>query len=229
VRSKLVIFGNTAFADIADEYFTHDSPYEVVAFTVHRDFVKEPVLRGRPVIPYEELDAHLAPGEHSFYAAITYQQLNRLRERVAADAKSRGFALASYVSSRAFVWRNATVGEHCFIFEDNTVQPFVTVEDNVVLWSGNHIGHHSTIERNVFVSSHVVISGFVTVGANSFLGVNATIGNDVRIGRDVWISPGVAVTKDVPAGTLLPLTKTAPHARTTYEFFKVARPENAAP
>jgi sugar O-acyltransferase (sialic acid O-acetyltransferase NeuD family) len=230
MRKNLVIFGNTAFAEIADEYFTHDSPYDVVAFTVNRSFVKEPALRGRPVIPYEDIESHLAPGEHALYAAVTYQQLNRLRSSVAADAKARGFELASYVSSRAFVWRNVKLGEHCFVFEDNTLQPFVTVEDDVVLWSGNHIGHHSTIKSNVFVSSHVVISGFVTVGENCFLGVNATIGNDVRIGRDVWISPGVAVTKDVAPGTLLPLTKTEPHARTTYEFFKVEPPaENAAP
>lgn len=225
MRTKLVIFGNSAFAEIADEYFTYDSPYDVVAFTVHRQFMKETTMRGRPVIPFEDIDRHCSPHEHSMYAAITYQQLNRLREAVAADAKSRGYELASYVSSHAFVWRNVKLGEHIFVFEDNTVQPFVTLEDNVVLWSGNHIGHHSTIKRNAFISSHVVVSGFVTVGENCFLGVNSTIGNDVKIGRDVWISPGVAVTKAVADGTLLPLTKTEPHARTTYDFFKVAAPE----
>ena len=31
---KLVLFGDSAFAEIAREYFDHDSPYEVVAFTV---------------------------------------------------------------------------------------------------------------------------------------------------------------------------------------------------
>ncbi len=230
MRTKLVIFGNTWFAEIADEYFTHDSPYEVVGFTVNRAYIKDTTLRGRPVVPYEEIDRHFPPHEHAIYVAITYQQLNRLRAEVAAEAKSRGFLLASYVSSAAFVWRNVAIGEHCFIFENNVVQPFVTIEDNVVLWSGNHIGHHSAIKRNTFVSSHVVISGVCTIGENCFLGVNATVGNDVTVGRDVWISPGVAVTKDVPAGTLLPLKKTEPHARSTYDFFKVPAPaENAAP
>jgi sugar O-acyltransferase (sialic acid O-acetyltransferase NeuD family) len=227
MRTKLVIFGNTAFAEIADEYFTHDSPYEVVGFTVHREFMNGATLRGRPVVPYEEIDRHFAPADHALYAAITYQRLNRVRAEIAADAKSRGFELASYVSSHAFVWRNVRLGEHCFVFENNVVQPFVTVADNVVLWSGNHIGHHSAIGRNVFVSSHVVVSGFVTVGENCFLGVNATIGNDVAIGRDVWISPGVAVTKAVPAGTLLPLKKPEAHARTTYDFFQVTPPDDA--
>ena len=59
-------------------------------------------------------------GEHAVSSALTYTQLNRLRARLAATAKGMGYALASYVSSRAFVWRNVELGEHCFIFEDNT-------------------------------------------------------------------------------------------------------------
>jgi sugar O-acyltransferase (sialic acid O-acetyltransferase NeuD family) len=225
MKTRLVIFGNSAFAEIADEYFTSDSPYEVVAFTVHERFIQEKTMRGRPVLPYESIESYIDPNEHSLYAAITYQQLNRLRAEIANDAKLRGFELASYVSSHAFVWRNVKMGEHCFIFESNVVQPFVEPGENVILWSGNHIGHHSTIRRNTFVSSHVVVSGFVTIGDNCFLGVNSTIGNNVEVGRDSWISPSVAITKSVNAGTLLSLKRPEPHRLTTYDFFKVSVPE----
>lgn len=34
---KLVLIGDSAFAEVAYEYFTHDSPYEVVAFAVERE------------------------------------------------------------------------------------------------------------------------------------------------------------------------------------------------
>ena len=113
---------------------------------------------------------------------MVYGQLNRLRARLAACGRTTGFALASYVSSRAFVWRNVQLGEHCFVFEDNTLQPFVTIGRNGVLWSGNHIGHHSTIGDNVFVSPHVVVSGSVQV-ARLFLGVNCHARQRHRIGR----------------------------------------------
>ena len=33
---KIVIVGDGEFAEIACEYFTHDSPHEVVAFAVER-------------------------------------------------------------------------------------------------------------------------------------------------------------------------------------------------
>jgi UDP-3-O-[3-hydroxymyristoyl] glucosamine N-acyltransferase len=82
------------------------------------------------------------------------------------------------------------------------VQPFVTIGDNVVLWSGNHIGHHSNLGANCFVSSHAVISGFCTIGENSFLGVNCTIANNVCIGRDNWLAPAITVMKDTENGAM---------------------------
>ena len=41
MKNKLIIFGNTEFAEIAYEYFTHDSDYEVVAFCVHREYINK--------------------------------------------------------------------------------------------------------------------------------------------------------------------------------------------
>src|SRR5262249_48544446 len=146
---KLVIFGATAFAQIAFEYFTHDSPFEVVAFCVDRDYLRETELCGLPVVPFDELTSRFPSADHAVFAALPYQNRNRLRADKLRAAKSLGYRPASYVSSHAFVWRNVKIGEHCFIFENNVVQPFVTLGNNVVLWSGNHIGHHSTIGDNV--------------------------------------------------------------------------------
>jgi sugar O-acyltransferase (sialic acid O-acetyltransferase NeuD family) len=199
---KLVVIGDSAFAEVACEYFAADSPYEVVAFAVEEAYRKQPELLGRPVVALETLPQSHPHETHDVYAAVVYTQLNRLRARLMRTAKAAGYRLASYISPRAFVWKNVPLGEHCFIFENNVLQPFVTLGDNVVLWSGNHIGHHSRIGDNVFVSSHVVISGFCDVGDNCFLGVNAAIGNNVKIAADCWIGPGVTITKDTLAGEI---------------------------
>lgn len=201
--AKLIILGDSAFAQIAYEYFTHDSPYEVVAFSVEEAFLRQRELFGLPVVPFESLEKHFAPGEHFFFAALVYTNLNRLRRRFYLAAKEKGFAPASYVSSHAFVWRNATLGEHCFIFENNVIQPFVTLGYNVVLWSGNHIGHHSTIGDHCFIASHAVISGFVSIGRNCFIGVNATLVNNISTGDDCIIGAGALVVKDVAENSVV--------------------------
>jgi UDP-3-O-[3-hydroxymyristoyl] glucosamine N-acyltransferase len=119
------------------------------------------------------------------------------------------------------VWRNAQIGENCFIFEDNTIQPFVKVGNNVVLWSGNHIGHNSTIQDHCFLSSHVVISGFCDVGEYSFLGVNSTVINNISIGKNCFVGAGVLIQKDVPPGSVLQAISTEISKVRSLRLFKI--------
>ena len=219
--TKLILAGDSAFAEVAYECFTHDSHYEVVAFAVEREYLTKTELFGKPVVAVEDVVDLYPPAEHEFYAALVYTQLNRLRTRLYNVFKAKGYKAASYVSSHAFVWRNVQLGDHVFIFEDNTVQPFCRIGDNVVLWSGNHIGHHSTIEDNCFIASHAVISGFCSVGESSFVGVNATLSNNVAVGPDNWIGLGAVITRDTPPRTLYKGVQSIAAEKSTYDYFKI--------
>ena len=219
---KLVIVGDSAFAEIAGEYFACDSRYEVAAFAVEQAYLQREELMGRPVVALETLPERYPRETHDVYVAIVYSQLNRLRTRLMCTARAAGYALASYVSPRAFVWRNVQLGEHCFIFEDNVVQPFVTIGDNVVLWSGNHIGHHSRIGNNVFFSSHRSTVGLLRGRRQLLPGASTpSVGNNVKIGKDCWIGPGVVLAKDTKEGEIY----RAPELQVTkvgaLRFFKV--------
>lgn len=217
---KVVILGDSAFAEVAYECFTRDSEYEVVGFSVNSAFLERNELFGLPVVPFEEIERFFDPEQVEFYAALVYSQLNRLRTRLYEEAKTKGYRPASYISSRAFVWPNAVLGEHCFIFEDNTIQPFVKIGNNVVLWSGNHVGHHSVIEDNCFISSHAVISGFCTVGKNTFIGVNSAIANNVVIGADNWLGVGVNILKNTDPDCIFKSEHPEPAKVSARRFFK---------
>lgn len=214
---KLILFGDSAFAEIAYEYFTYDSDYDVVAFTVSRAFLKTNELFGLPVVPFEEIQDIYSPEDHEMHIALVYNSLNRVRLEFYNLAKMKGYKLANYVSSKSFVWRNVVLGDNCFIFEDNTVQPFVTLGSNNVLWSGNHIGHHSIIGSHNFISSHVVISGFCKIGDCNFIGVNSTIGNNLEIGNDCLIGSFVHIVKNTPSGTFIKGTPNLLEEKTTWE------------
>jgi sugar O-acyltransferase (sialic acid O-acetyltransferase NeuD family) len=198
----LVLVGAGEFAQIACEYFEPDSDYEVVAFSVERAYLAQTSLAQRPVVAYETLEAAYPPAEVDVFVAIPASQLNGLRTRLYLDAKRRGYRFASYVSSRAFVWRNAELGEHCFVFEGNVIQPFVRIGNNCILWSGNHVGHRTVVHDNVFVASHAVISGYCEIGENCFVGVNATFNDHVKVAAANVIGAGALVTRDTQPGRI---------------------------
>ena len=194
---KLIIVGAGEFAEIAYEYFTFDSAYEVVGFSVEREYLKSETLNGLPIKPFEHIEKFFPVSEYDLFVAIPASDLNQTRTRLFRKCKSMGYKLATYISSRAFVWRNVVLGENCFIFENNTVQPFVEIGNNVVLWSGNHVGHRTVIKDNVFVSSHVVISGYCVIGESCFLGVNATINDGMSIAEFSILASGSLVNKNL--------------------------------
>ena len=197
-KQPIVVFGIGEIAELADFYFTHDSGYEVVAFTVDSAFLKQHEFRKRPVVPFEEVAERFPPDRFGCFVAVSYAKINGVRTEKVAAAKAKGYWLASYLSSRATAFPGFELKENCFILEDNTIQPFATVGANVTFWSGNHIGHHSTIEDNVFMASHVVVSGGVRVGQGSFVGVNVTIRDHVMIGKKCVLGAGALVLEDQP-------------------------------
>lgn len=218
---QLVLVGDGPFAQIAYEYFTYDSNYEVVGFAVESDYIDQEERFSLPVVPFEEMESVFEPETHAAFVAITYNTLNRLRERLYEETKTKGYRLASYVSSDAFVWRNVELGENCFVFEDNTIQPWVRIGDNVVLWSGNHVGHHSNIDDHTFIASHAVVSGFVDIGKYCFVGVNATFVNDITVADNCLVGAGANILDDTEENTVYGGSQTNPAEFTAFEYFGV--------
>jgi sugar O-acyltransferase (sialic acid O-acetyltransferase NeuD family) len=198
LKKQIVIFGAGDVAELADFYFAHDSDFEVAGFTVDGAFLNAREFRGRAVVPFERVVEAFPPERFGMFVALSYARLNALRAERAAAARAMGYRLVSYLSSRATVFPEFELRENCFILEDNTIQPFSRIGANVTLWSGNHIGHHSVIEDDVFIASHVVISGGVKIGRGSFVGVNATFRDHVTIGKQCVIGAGALVLEDQP-------------------------------
>ena len=211
-KKPLILVGDSVFAEIAFEFFQFDSEFEVVAFSVERQFLKREEMLGRPVIAFEDLPERYSPQKHWIFVAIVFTQFNRLRTRLYREGRASGYGIASYLSSAARIRPNTAIGEHCFICEDTVIQPFTNVGNNVVIWSGNQICHRCSVGDNVFVLPNCIISDGVTIGANSIIGANATVGSGRTIGKDSYLGPAVLIESDVPERSVIEKiqTSTAP-------------------
>lgn len=220
MKRDLIIFGTGEIAQLAHYYFTRDTSYRVVAFTVDHEFIRESVFCDLPVVPFEDIQQKFPPEQNEMFVALSYSKLNLVRKEKYLAAKKLGYRLASYISTRASVLNDGLIGDNCFIFEDNTIQPFVKIGNNVTLWSGNHIGHHSVIKDHTFIASHVVISGGVEVDEQCFIGVNATIRDHVKIGTRSIIGAGAIILSSTEADGLY---KTLETPRAQFHSSKVSK------
>jgi sugar O-acyltransferase (sialic acid O-acetyltransferase NeuD family) len=193
---KLIIYGTGLIAEVAEFYFNVDTDYRVTAFTNAAEFITRERFNEKPLVPFENLERAYSPTEYDIFIALGYTKTNQIRQARYHEAREKGYVCATYISPRASYYQTP-VGDNCFILENNVIQPFVTIGNNVTLWSGNHIGHHSRIRDHCFVSSHVVISGGCTIGENCFLGVNATLRDNIILDRFVVVGAG-AIVKNPP-------------------------------
>lgn len=167
--SNIIIFGTNDYAQLAHYYLS--GQHKIHAFLVDEQYKKEDKFCGLPVIADLTL---YTPDKFKLFAPMSPAKMNGNRQSVYERFKAMGYSFINYISSRATVLTK-DIGENNFILEDNTIQPFVKIGNNNVLWSGNHIGHHSVIGDHNTFTSHVVLSGHCDVRNNCFFGVNSTI------------------------------------------------------
>jgi len=209
-KMKLLIFGTGTLGEIAGYYFSNDSSYDLIGFVDSADFVNDKtLLMGLPVMNWDDACKNFSSNDVHFFVAIGYRKTNSVRQNRYEQIKAAGYTCASYISSRATVLTQ-DIGENCFILENNVLQPFTVVGNNVTMWSGNHLGHHSIIEDNVFIASHAVISGKCRIGANSFLGVNCCLHDGVSIGEKSVVGAGAIVATSCEPRSLFSPVKTEP-------------------
>ena len=199
---QLYIVGDGKIAEIAYESFVDSGDFEIVAFAVEKAFRQVESKFGLPVIDLESLISQGAEGAVVF-VAIGYQECNMVRRRIFEELKSAGFKFANFVSEKAAVPRN-------FIAKDNTfVQAFVTVQtgavvgEDVFLFSGCTVGHHSEVKSHSWFASGATVGGGSSVGEMSFLGLNAGVGHNVSVSKRCFIGAGALVLKDLASGSVV--------------------------
>jgi len=202
---KLIIFGIGEIGELSYYYFTNDSEYEVVAFTVDKNYISQNNFCNLPLIDFEKIKTLYPPNSFKIFIAIGYNKMNKIREEKYFLAKKLGYSFASYISSRATILTNHPIGNNCLILENNTIQPHVKIKDNIILWSGNHIGHGTKIDNNCYISSQVVVSGNVHIKSNVFIGINASIRDSITIEKESLIGAGSVIMEDTtPKGVYVP-------------------------
>ncbi len=214
-KEKLIVWGTGQLSDMVCWYLRRDTPYEICAFCMDQAYIQEATHDGLPVVPFEDLEKHYPPAEYKMSLPISFRKLNRIREDRFLRAKEKGYTCISYISSRASC-EAQSIGENVFVLDMAVINPFARLGNNIVIWSGTHIGHHSTVEDHCFIAN-AKVAGCVRVERNCFLGVGSVVCDTLVVGHHSIIGGGVVVTKDVKEASVLATRQVAPLPLESYD------------
>lgn len=220
---RVVIVGTGETAAIASEYFSRDTPHEIVAFSAEAQFLTADVYHGLPVVPFEELAKVYSPAKTRVHVAVSYVRLNSIRRRLYLAVKAAGFACVSYASSNAMLASSAEVGENSFIQEFVVLEHGARIGDNVFLGSGASVGYGSVIEADCFFSAHATVGHSCRVGRGSFLGAGCCVTDGCSVAEDCIIGAGTVIRKDTAAGRVYLGNPARSLPRDSFETFGLNR------
>jgi sugar O-acyltransferase (sialic acid O-acetyltransferase NeuD family) len=193
-NKQLIIFGMENFAKITHYYFTNDSKYTVAGFTVDGAYVKENTYLGLPVVPFEDVERHFPPDLYEMFVAVGIRKVNQFRAAKVLQAESKGYRLASYVSSHAIVASDLKLGPNTMIMQSN-IAPFVEIGRDSIIWVGTAIGMNGRIGEHSWIVA-ATLGESVVLGDYSFVGLRAIICPFVKVAKRNVIGAGALIGKD---------------------------------
>ena len=198
---KLIIYGESAYAQMLANYFQTDSEYEVVAFCADEAYKTQDEIEGIPVIALEEIETHYASDTHSIFSAIGYKSV-RTHKLLFEKIAKLSFPVASYVSSQAMVDASCHIGVNCLVLAGCIIEPEAVVEDNCFVNSGAIVCHHSVVKAHTILASGSLIGGHSTVGESSLIGFHATVAELLELADETLLAAGSVLLEDTYKHTM---------------------------
>ena len=226
MSNEVVIVGIGETAEMVYEYFTIDSPYKVVAFAAQRKYLEQcgkvnTEMFGLPITAVEDLTKNFPPQQYKAFVAMASGRVNHDRADMYEFMCRAGYDLVSYVSSRAFIGVDVTIGKNCLIMENCCIQRKVRIGNDVVMWSGSNIAHRSVVKDHVFFAPSVAVAGCSEIGEYTFLGVNSCVADKVTIAENCFIDGGVYISRDTKPYEFFRHERAVAEKVTTDVFFKI--------
>jgi len=219
----LVLFGCGKIAEVVLHVLRHRGDREVVACSVDRDFLPGPTWKGLPTVALDEVAERHPPATHDAFVALGYQDMNGLRAARCAALKAMGYRLPSVVHPDAGLPSDTVHGDNCFFMDRVLVHPCVRFGDDVFVWSGAMVGHHSQVGSHCWLTSCANLAGSVTVGEQGFFAVNATVTQSVTLGARVFVGANALVTRDAADDQVYLAESSKPFRLDSRQFLRMSR------
>lgn len=196
---KCLIVGNSVYAGMLNDYLKSDEKYEVVGFTVEKEYIGSNIFEGLKVIPYETIEEEFRPNEFRLLLGVGYSDMNDTKEHLFKIYHKKGYLFETYIHPSAVIPADLKMGEGNIFFEGVIVQRGSIIGDGNVFFSRTLIAHDCKI-GNFNSFSFASLAGNVIVKNKCFMGMGSVVGEEVTIEDRVFIGANAYVNENIKQG-----------------------------
>jgi len=190
VPQPIVIFGTGPIANVVACYIIRNRTHFICAYTVDKKHAKTTEF------PFESIQKHYLPENHSMLIVTGYSHMNALRERKYNEAKEMGYKFANYIDPTAIVSSEAIIGNNVIISPRVIIEPFAKIGNGVIIRPQAMVGHDAVIDDFSWIAAHSVIGSMSTIGRRSFIGYNAVVRDKIKIAEQTLVGACAFISKD---------------------------------
>ena len=194
MKKKLIIFGADLMAKMIYFYFSRDSDYEVVAFTVDRTYIKSDDFMGIKLVPFEDIQLNYPPSKFDMFIGIGTSNMNVNREKKFFEAKEKGYYLAKYISPSAIC--HSEIGENTVVGDMAIINPYVEIGYNNYFWEHVFIGNDSVIGNHSSFSPKSVVGTYSRIEDNVILGTSSVVKTSVLVAKKTLVGAVCYISDD---------------------------------
>lgn len=192
---KTVIYGNGSMARVLYSYARH--VMDIAGFTVDEVCTAgADSFCGLPLVPFNKVHEVFSPKDFNLIIAVGYADMNDLRERKYAAARTLGYSFESYIHPSVFIHDEVSIADNCIVLDHVSIHPGSRIETGTFISSNVNIGHDCVVGSMSWINGGVMIAGGCSIGSGCFFGVNSSVGHGVSVGSRNFIAANTLVNKN---------------------------------
>lgn len=196
-KEKIVIVGCGERGREIKEFIERNDLFDVIGFSVNRQYINEDSFLELPVYPLEELDKFIDKDKvYTFVAVSQFNYLNRVKKKLYNYLKEHDYKVANLISPQATIhspingdgnifYEFSYIGEDAVIGSNNSFKPY------------SYIAHYCNVGNHNFFGVGSILAGACKVGDQCFVGIKATAFQNVHIGNKCIIGACTVIKKNV--------------------------------
>jgi len=194
---KVIVYGMNILSKMLYYDALGREDFQIACFAVDNEHLGgRKLMLGLPLVGMDEVDELYPPDEYDMVALFDGYDCMRDREKKYAKAKSKGYTLRNYISSKADVPPDTAMGDNNIVIGQTHIGIEGSMGDNNLIRQNVYLGHGFKLGNHNVITAGCTIGGDCEFKNNCYIGIGSTIVNDTTIEEETLIGAGGVVIKN---------------------------------